>query len=334
MPLPQPPSFRLFTLLILLALLAPARIFAVTCTMQAEMTDDQRNALLQASRKLALDIQGGDSAAVRSLTLPNVAAQFDPIANTIRRIAPMMTGASITIDAMFGLDASDLKSTQDQTQFFCDSPKSNLHTDITIPGLPPGKYALALVHATGVARPQQIALLLASNNGAWQLGGFFVRPMLLAGHDSVWYWTKARAYAQKAQNWNAHFYYEIAVYLASPVAFLNTPNLEKLLKEQADIKAEDLPGEKPLAISAANGEVFSITNMHTDDSLGGLDLVISYTAADTSDPVATRTHILDLMKALLAQHPELRDAFHGLWVFANAPGRPPFGIEQPMSDLH
>ncbi len=323
------PALIVFTLL---AVLAPVRVLAITCTMQGQMADDQRNDLLQSARKIALAIQSGNTASVRSLTEPSVAAQFDPIANTIERIAPLLSGAAITIDALYDLDASDLKATQDQTQFFCDSPNSNLHEQIAIPGLPPGHYGLALVHGTGVAQPQQMALLLVKN-GSWQLAGFFDRPLSVAGHDSLWYWTRARAFAQKAQDWNAHFYYQIAVNLASPVDFLSTPNLEKLLKEQAGVNAQGLPGGKPMTL-AANGQSFSIDDIHTDDSLGGLDLVIHYAAADTTDPVATRSRNLDLMKALLTQHPELRDAFHGLWVFADAPGQRPFGIELPMSEIH
>jgi hypothetical protein len=40
------------------------------------------------------------------------------------------------------------------------------------------------------------------------------------------------------------------------------------------------------------------------------------------------------MKALLAEHPELRQAFHGLWVYANAPNQRPYAIELPMGDIH
>jgi hypothetical protein len=41
-----------------------------------------------------------------------------------------------------------------------------------------------------------------------------------------------------------------------------------------------------------------------------------------------------VMKAVLAAHPELREAFHGLWVFAEAPPERPFGNELVMSEIH
>jgi hypothetical protein len=39
------------------------------------------------------------------------------------------------------------------------------------------------------------------------------------------------------------------------------------------------------------------------------------------------------MKELLALHPELKDGFHGLWVFAHAPNQPPFGLELPIAEI-
>jgi hypothetical protein len=314
----------------LFALLGPARGFAASCTLQGQMTDDTRNELLHAARRIALAVQSGNTAAVKALTIPAVAAQFDSIAQSIQQVAPLISNASMTIDVMYGLDASDLRAPQD-VQFFCSSTDSELHEEITIPGLPPGNYALAFVHATGVAQPQQFAFLMQKDK-EWQLAGYFVRPLLVAGHDSVWYWSKARDFARKGQKWNAHFYYQTAVYLSAPVDLLSTPNLEKLKTEQDAVQADGLPGEQPLVLKAG-AESFSITEMHPDGSLGDLDLALHYSAADTSDPVKARANILDLMKALLSQRPELREGFHGLWVFADSPGHQPFAIEQPMSAI-
>ena len=79
-----------------------------------------------------------------------------------------------------------------------------------------------------------------------------------------------------------------------------------------------------------NGTPVSITNLHTDGALGGFDLVVNYEATDVSDPVASRTRAVALMKELLALHPEWKQAFHGLWTFAHAPNQQPFSIELAM----
>jgi hypothetical protein len=41
-----------------------------------------------------------------------------------------------------------------------------------------------------------------------------------------------------------------------------------------------------------------------------------------------------VMRALLEQHPGLRTAFHGLWVYAATPGNQnPFALELPMEQI-
>jgi hypothetical protein len=326
-------SRRYFELLItLVTLLLPGRIFAVSCTTQSQMSESERAALVQSSRTIASAVQSGIASAVQALTIPKVKAQFDPIASMIEQAAPLMAGATVTIDALYGLDASDLKSAVEDTVFFCGVAGSPVHVDLTIPQLPQGKYALALVHATGVRQPQQMAFLL-QNNGEWQLAGLFVKPLLLAGHDSVWYWTKARAFNQKGQKWNAYFYYTTAAYLATPADFLNSANLDKLNQETAASKPDGLPGAQPMVVNAG-GQTYSVNELHTDGSLGGLDLVLRYSTTDAADPVATRARNLELMKATLQAHPELRDGFHGLWVFAEAPSQRPYGNELAISEIH
>ena len=296
------------------------------------MTEAERAALMQSAHNLAAAVQSGNASAVQALTIAKVKAQFDPIANTIEQTAPLLTGATITIDALYGLDASDLKTAAEDTVFYCGVANSPVHVDVTIPQLPQGQYALVLVHATGVKQPQQMAFLL-QKNGDWQLAGLFVKPLLVAGHDSVWYWTKARAFNQKNQKWNAYFYYTTAAYLAAPADFLTSANLDKLNQEAEGAKPEGIPGAQPMVITSGNN-TFPVSQMHTDGSLGGLDLVLRYSTADTADPVATRARNLELMKAMLQAHPELREGFHGLWVFAEAPNQRPYGNELAMSEIH
>ena len=326
------PGKLLELVITVVTLLAPARIFAVSCTTQSQMTESDRATLVQTAKTIASAAQTGNVSAVQALTIPKVRAQFDPIANTIEQTAPLLAGATITIDALYGLDASDLKAPVEDTVFYCGVANSPVHVDVTIPQLPQGKYALVLVHATGVKQPQQMALLL-QKNGDWQLAGLFVKPLLIDGHDSVWYWTKARAFNQKGQKWNAYFYYTTAAYLAAPADFMTSANLDKLNQEAAAARPDGLPGAQPMEIKAGN-QAYSVSDIHTDGSLGGLDLVLRYAATDTADPVAARARNLELMKAMLAAHPELRDSFHGLWVFAEAPGQRPYGNELAMSEIH
>jgi hypothetical protein len=317
---------------LLLACALPA--MGVSCKTQAAMTEAERAALVQAARQIALDVQGGRSADLKAVTVPEVAANFTSIEQSAAALAPLITGATITVDAIYGLDASDAKPGDEQQQFFCDAGDNSSHVTFGIQHLPPGQFAFALVHATGVVKPQQIALLLQSQKagGPWLLAGFFPKPLSVAGHDGLWYWKQARVYAAKKEMWNAWLFYSTAISLLQPAGFFSSTNLEKLVEEQQAVRPADLPGTTPLTINA-DGTAYKITSLRTDDALGGLDVVAHYNST-SSDPVAGRAHTIAVMRGLLALHPELREGFHGLWVFADAgPGGQGFALEQPMSEL-
>lgn len=316
------------------ALFCPQRAHAVTCTMQGQMSAADRNTYEQAARSLGSNIMIGNIAEVRASTIASVAAQFDPLASTIERISPQIQKATLTVESLYNLNAKDLGSPE-QAEFFCAVSGSTRIVTVTIPSLPPGNYVLAVLHATGVEQPLQVSLILQNDpagSAQWKLAGLFVRPLTDAGHDGVWYWTHARDFAAKKQNLAAYFYYTTAKYLLDPVDFFSSPNLQKLQKETEAVKPPDLPGEAPMTISAG-GQDLEITRMRTQDFSGNLDLVVDYKAKGVSDPVSTRTQIVDLMKALLARYPELRSGFHGLWVYAYNNSGQPFAIELPMNQI-
>ena len=308
---------------------------AVSCTTQAEMKEPARAAIVAAARNLATRMQANDVNGVRAATVAAVASNFGGIASAIQNVSPLITGAALTVTSVYDLNATDAPSGQDEVQFFCGVAANAAHVTFNIPQLPAGHYAFATVEATGVRSPQRLALLLqqpAQPAGTWQLAGFFPRPLLAGGHDGVWYWQQARSYAKANQPWNAFFYYQAAAYLLVPADFVSSSNLEKLVQEQAAATPPGLPGAQPMTVSA-QGTQFSVTDLHTDSSFGGLDLVVGYSATDVSDSAATRVKTVALMKALLAQHPEWKEAFHGLWVFANAPNQHPFALELPMAEI-
>lgn len=317
-----------------LSLAAPA--FAVSCTTQSQMAVNQRTLLEQTARSFGGNIQANNTEAVRAQTIPAVASQFNGIAGSIQNIHADISGATMTVDLLYVLDASDLKAAAD-SQFFCGVPGSPLTVVVTIPNLPPGRYALAILHATGVKQPQQISLILqnqpaGTNN--WELAGFFAKPMTLAGHDGVWFWRQARDFAAKKQNWDAYFYYQTALFLLTPVDFLSSPNLQKLEHEADGTKPADLPGLDPMRLNAGT-QSFEITNLHTGELSNQLDLVVTYNATPGENLVQSREQVTAVMKALLQQHPELASAFHGLWVYASVPGSnlTPFALELPISQI-
>ena len=321
--------------LVSLVWIAPPTARAVSCTPQSQMTEAQRSSLASSAKSLAALVQAGNTAGLKAQTIPSVAERFDPIAAAAESAAPLIERGTITVESLYLLDSTDLKAA-DETQFFCGGADSH-EVVFTIPQLPPGSYALTILHATGVESPQSLTLILARDSAAstqWKLAGAFIHPLTSAGHDGIWFWIQARDFAKKGQRWNAYFYYQTAASLLTPVYFLTSPNLDKLLKEQAAIAPSGLPtNTQPMLVAGSGGQGFEVQDLHTDSSLGGLDLVIDYGAKDVSDPVASRTRNVELMKAMLAQHPELREGFHGLWAFANAPNERPFANELPMAQI-
>ena len=335
------PSLRYSIVLVALlfaTVFHPLQAGAVSCTPQAQIAEAERGELAGAVSRLAGYAISGDTGALRAATLASVAGQFDEIAATVESIAPGLKGATPTIENLYLLHAEDLKQGEDEASFFCSVPGSSLLVTLTIPQLPPGTYALAIVHAIGSPKPAQIGMILARTaGGAWRLAGFFARPLTIAGHDGVWYWSRARELAKAQQRWSAYFYYQAAQLLLIPVDFLSSPNLTKLEHETSTTKPEGLPGstEGPATMTISAGDQnFALTVLRPDGALGGLDLVLHYSAkAGSVDPVFARAQAILLMEAMLKEHPELRANFHGLWVYADSAGHQPFAVELPMDQI-
>lgn len=306
---------------------------AASCTTQSQMTPADRNALATAARSMLTEVQNGDVNGLKANTLPAVAADFGGIASSVQNLKPDVEKATITVDELYGLDASTEQPGQGNTQFFCGSPVVVLNFN----GLPPGKYALALVHATGVEKPQQVSLILAQDSGRWMLAGFFAKPMVDAGHDGLWYWASARKFKQANGRWAAWIYYRMATNLLVPLDNLSSPNLQKLQSETESVKPTDFPSGTPVTVNSPEGAI-QLTTVDTTTAFGGLDLDVHYTpdasqAAQLHDPPSARKQVEGVMTALLTAHPELREAFHGMWVHADQGNATLFALEIPMDQL-
>jgi hypothetical protein len=314
-------------------LLSATDAFAVSCTTQAEMKGPERDAMVAAARAIASNVQTGNVNGVKAATIPSVASNFDRIGSTISNLSPTLRGGALSVTAVYDLQAMDAPPGEDAVQFFCGVAANDLHVIFNIPRLPAGHFAFVIVEATGIKNPQRLSMLLETNGpenaASWQLAGFFPRPLMSAGHDGVWYWEKARDFHKAGQPWNAYFYYETAIYLLLPAEFVDSNNFDKLIQETRAATPVGLPGAQPMSVNVAGSPV-DITNIRTDSTFGGFDLVVRYETADVSDPAAARTRTVALMKTLLALHPEWKEGFHGMWVFANAPNQQPFSLELAM----
>jgi hypothetical protein len=309
--------------------------FAAACTTQGQMTPAQRQSLENTARIMAMQIQTGDVQGLRAITIPAVAADFSGIMDSVVHLKPIIQQATVTVNTLYILDASTDAPGEAKTDFYCGSPVVVLNFS----DLPPGTYALAVLHATGVPEPHQISLILSKTpENRWMLAGFFDKPMTEAGHGGLWYWVSARKFAQTPSSWAAWLYYRQAAFLLDPLDLLSSPNLQKLQHETDDVHPNGLPVTSPMIVNAA-GDTFTVTSIDPTTEFGGaLDLEVHYTpnqtqAAQLRDPPQARKQVTDIMQALLKEHPDLRQAFHGMWVRADQGNTSLFALEIPMDGI-
>jgi hypothetical protein len=165
--------------------------------------------------------------------------------------------------------------------------------------------------------------------------------------------------AKEKQLWTAYLYYQEAQSLLQPVGFLVSTHLDKLRKEAASSAppalSEGISPEVPLVVKGSQNTEYRFTALTTDDSLGGdkIDIVVHLapepqpdaapasgaTKKDSAKPTSPappspRERNANAMAALINAFPELRTNFHGVWVFADEPGKNPFVTEEPMANIH
>ena len=313
-------------------LIAPARASAASCTTQAGLSPQDRDALTAAGGRMAMAVAEQDLPALKAALLPAVAQDWDGISTEVQASASLMKGGKLQLRSLYLLDASSLAAPAD-TQFFCSNANGSLTVTLTMRALPPGRYALVLADAAGAPYAGQLGIILAWDGPAsgWKLGGLTVRPGALDGRDGVWWWSRARELAKAGQPWSAWFACETARALLLPVDFLSSPNLEKLEAEQTAIRnsPQDL---FPLTLTTGD-RTWKIDAIHPDLTLLHADLGVVYESTGVTDPAAQRTEAMAVMSAVLKAQPGLRESFHGLWAYAVKDGKQSPIMELPMAQI-
>ncbi len=308
----------------------PAKGWAANCITQGEMTTVDRDALATIGQQLAVAVINQDMATIQRDLLPAVTQQWDEIRSAIEQSAADVKGGQAQLRNLYLLDASTLTAPSD-TQFFCSNANGSMTVTISMRSLPPGRFAVILADAAGAPLAGQIGFIMGWDTNAWKLGGVFVRPGVLDGHDGVWYWEHARQAAQSNAPWAAFFSYEAARYLSLPVDFISSPNLDKLGQEEGQIK--NSPSEEfPYSVSAGD-RTWKIDNVRFDPSLRQADLGVTYESAGVSDPAAQRTEAIAVLSAFLKAQPALRQSFHGLWAYSSSAGKVTPVMELPMTQI-
>ncbi len=320
----------------LAVMLSPSAATATSCTTQGEMNPQDRDTLVSAGQQLGSAVIEQNFNAIQSTLMPAVAAQWEGIRGVIEQGGSYVKGGQVQLNALYQLDATSLTAPAD-TQFFCSNANGSLTVTISMRSLPPGKYAVILGYVVGAqgqpptATAGQLGFILGLENNAWKLGGVFLRPGMLEGHDGVWWWERARELARQNTPWAAYFAYDTARYLLLPVDFISSPNMEKLGQEQAQVK--DSPAEA-FPYSVQDGaRTWKIDSVHFDPSLRQADLAVTYESTGVTDPAAVRTEAIAVLGAFLKSQPSLRANFHGLWAYATRDNKATPVMELPMGQI-
>jgi hypothetical protein len=312
---------------------------AERCVTQSQMTQPERDALATAAIGFATKIQANDQAGVKTITIADYQRDFAGMGNVIGATAPKLAGTTPEVTDVYVLDASTLtpaNGTNPDASFFCTLNQSQAETEFAIPQLPPGKYGFTIVQMTG-ASPWRLSFLLRQEGGVWRLAGLYPKALTAGGHDGLWYWKQARTLGTAKESWNQWLYLEEAQSLLLPANFVSSTHAEKLRDELASAAppavASGITADQPLVVKAKDGTEFRFTAITVQDSAAQLDVAAHIKVEALGDAAAARKRNLDAAAALLAAHPELRKAFHGVVVLAEAPGQSPYATEMAMTEI-
>ena len=337
---------RLKIALLMAGLLLSGAAMAEVCTTQSQMTMADRDGLAASARDLAAKVQAGDVNGLQAATAAEYANSFSGIGTVVTATTAKTKGGTPVVEQVYLLDGTSLKKNADgsmpEAQFFCSLNKSVAEADFLIPGLLPGRYGFAMVDVKGTASPWRLSFLLRQNSaqGRWELAGFYPKALTAAGHDGLWYWTEARAMAKRKEQWNAWLYYLQAEDLLRPAGFIQSSHLQKLKEEQAAAAppalSDGIRADAPLVVKSADGTEFRFVGLGVDDSLGTdkIDVTAHLKVDQLGDATAAKKRNSDAARALLAAYPELRKAFHGVWIITDAAGQNPYATEEAMNEIH
>ncbi|MBO0911294.1 MAG: hypothetical protein J2P13_05835 [Acidobacteria bacterium] len=328
---------RSLSSLFLVPFLLSALGVAQTCQTSDEMDAATRAAIQNAGTKYFDMVSRGDSASLKQYAIPSLASSFAGIEETIKENQPKLSGAHATPRAPFVLKAEGTAPIP-RAEFLCGifnaSGPTATSAAFVIPNLPPGTYGIQILDATSPKGSYTASFVLQRMGADWKLGGMFLRPAQVAGHDSAWYLTQANTFNSKGHHLAGWLYYLEGRELARAVPFMETQSTDKLYEEESNYKQPDFPGgDKPVDLVAVNGKTYKVTQIFPLQVGEDLNVIVKYQTPNISDTSQTFQDNMAVMKALVTKYPELRDAFGGIVARGVEPSGKDYGTMMPMSSL-
>ncbi|HZR30689.1 MAG TPA: hypothetical protein VFA76_02395 [Terriglobales bacterium] len=312
-------------------LLAIPGFAAMTCQLASEM-DPATRSLLESTAKRYFDMAAhGDSVSLRQNATSALASDFGGVEAAVNENKQNFSSAQTTVRPPFLL-AQTGPVVEARADFYCGIYNSPDRVGFSIPNLAPGKYALVIQDVKATNGTYSVSMILEQAGANWKLAGYFVQPETIAGHDSQWYWNKAKEFKSKGQNINAYMYYVQARQLMQPVTFMGTPQLDKIYDETQQVAPKDLPTSGPVD-QMLGTKSFKLNQVFPVPVNNELDLVVKYLVPDISDTSQVFQDNMAVIKGMVSKYPELREAFSAVVARAVAPNGQDYGSLLPMKDI-
>jgi hypothetical protein len=311
-------------------------VLGQTCFTADDMDAANRTAIHTAGSRFFDMVSRGDAASLKQNSIPSVAGNFGGIENTLKDKQAEFSGVHATPQPPFMLKAEGT-APLDRADFLCgifNGPQAAKSAEFVIPNLPPGTYGVVMFDFQTQKAPYTLSLILQQMGTDWKLGGFFLHPNTLLGHDANWFLQKARDFKAKGQTHNAFLYFWQARDLSMPLSFMYNLATDKIFDEEQAVRPNDFPLDgSTVQLTGADGKTYKLTAVFALPVDQNLDLVVKYLTNDVSNSGQTFQENTNVMKAVLAKFPELREAFDGVVTRAVEMSGRDYGSMLAMKDI-
>ena len=313
-----------------------AQARAQSCDTAGDLDDATRAAISATGQRYFDMVARGDSASLRQNAAASLAADFSSIEAAVKDHQKDLADAKSTLKSIFLLHVEGAAPLA-HGEFYCGVFGKNGQTANSavfyLDNLQPGKYAVDVLDAASAKSDSSVSLILEQAGNDWKLGGLYIRPEAVGGHDSDWFATRAREYKSKGELHDAWLYYIEARYLASPLDFMSTAVTDKLYDEAQGAKPADFPQNGKTANLIAGSSTYKLTEIFPQAVGDDLDLIVKYQAADVSNATQSYQSNVAVMSALDARFPEIKDAFAAVVARAVDPSGRDYGTLLAMKEI-
>lgn len=302
------------------------------CTGSADMEPATRAAVERAARSYYQMAANGNSAGLRQASVPALASDFAPVETAMQMHQAIFAAAPLPLVRAEYLLEAEGTAPQERAEFYCGVWSTPDFTLFVLNNVAPGRYAVVVLEAQSGKLAYRLALVLAEQQQAWKLAGFYVRPAEIAGHNATYFLEMARSYKSRKELRNAWFYYLTARELLMLVPFMSNQQLEQMAGEMAGLPPQGLPIEKPVDFLAGD-KVFKVAQVYVVPDDDGLQLVLQHQVADASKTGPNYADNLALIRGWVTAYPEYRDAFTAVVARATDPAGHDYGSRVEMKDI-